>query len=597
MSDINIVLENRDDIRVAVEEKDINVEVPAGKDGRSLHPRGEWSASAAYAYLDLVSYEGSSYVATKAVPAGTLPTDTSYWMLSAEKGEPGGAVWGNIAGDLSDQTDLQTALDSKAPVIINSASGSIASFSDGSASPVTALTVSIEPVQDLHGLDAPCPPSGKNLLNPDTMASGYLEGSGNPHSQSWTMEYYSTEYYEVGSQTTISIGYNAYASNESKWLAINWYDENKNNLSRSINDANSFYTFNVVSGAVYFRVSMRTYDHGVNQCYAALGSDTSFVPYSNICPISGHTEVNIVRAQKSVDLLTEQTWVVGGISGSNGGDNNSYVYSIRQSNCSNNLDAIITINPKKVRIQIAYYTGNKTGFISRQTYYDNQTKTTFDIASLAPVGTNYYRISVFRTDGTDIDITHAISSTSISTILADVQIFETDCETITIDLGGTIYGGMIDVLTGTMTVTHQIVDLASLTWVRPETWNGWRTNDLQIVPGITDPSDFYAEKYKSEWYDTITPNTYTGYGLAIGSTAKPTRIYTSNPDGVKPTGNLVFPLPTPLTVQLTPSQMQTLIGKNNIWSDTGDTEVTYRADTKLYIDGKFSQLQALILEN
>ena len=171
MSDINIVLENRDDIRVAVEEKDINVEVPVGKDGRSLRPRGEWSASAAYAYLDLVSYQGSSYVALKAVPAGTLPTDTSYWMLSAEKGEPGTPVWGAITGDLSDQTDLQTALDAKADVIISSASGSIASFSDGSASPVTALSVSIEPVQDLHGYDNPWPAGGgKNILVGKTLS-------------------------------------------------------------------------------------------------------------------------------------------------------------------------------------------------------------------------------------------------------------------------------------------------------------------------------------------------------------------------------------------------------------------------------------------
>lgn len=143
---------------------------------------------------------------------------------------------------------------------------------------------------------------------------------------------------------------------------------------------------------------------------------------------------------------------------------------------------------------------------------------------------------------------------------------------VTIDLDGTIYGGTLDVLTGTLTVTHQIIDLGSLTWIKPETWDGWRTNDLQVVPGITGPSDFIAEKYKSEWYDTITPNTYPGYGLAIGSTAKPKRIYTSDPDAAKPTGNLVFPLPTPITVQLSPSQLAMLEGTNILWSDTGNIE-------------------------
>ena len=61
--------------------------------------------------------------------------------------------------------------------------------------------------------------------------------------------------------------------------------------------------------------------------------------------------------------------------------------------------------------------------------------------------------------------------------------------------------------------------------------------------------------------------------------------------------NIVYLLETPLTISLTPAQMQTLLGENHVWADTGDVSVEYRADTKLYIDSKFSQLQALILEN
>lgn len=35
-------------------------------------------------------------------------------MLKGEKGDPGGSTWGNISGDLSNQTDLSTALSGKA---------------------------------------------------------------------------------------------------------------------------------------------------------------------------------------------------------------------------------------------------------------------------------------------------------------------------------------------------------------------------------------------------------------------------------------------------------------------------------------------------
>ena len=56
-------------------------------------------------------------------------------------------------------------------------------------------------------------------------------------------------------------------------------------------------------------------------------------------------------------------------------------------------------------------------------------------------------------------------------------------------------------------------------------------------------------------------------------------------------------LATPFTVQLAPQQIKTLLGQNNIWADTGDVSVDYRADTKMYIDKKFAELQALVLEN
>ena len=47
---------------------------------------------------------------------------------------------------------------------------------------------------------------------------------------------------------------------------------------------------------------------------------------------------------------------------------------------------------------------------------------------------------------------------------------------------------------------------------------------------------------------------------------------------------LVCELGTSQTYQLTPQEVSTLLGLNNIWADCGDTTVDYRADTKLYIE-------------
>ena len=46
---------------------------------------------------------------------------------------------------------------------------------------------------------------------------------------------------------------------------------------------------------------------------------------------------------------------------------------------------------------------------------------------------------------------------------------------------------------------------------------------------------------------------------------------------------VVYPLATPTTVQLTAQQLTTLLGQNNVFADAGDVDVTYVADTKLYI--------------
>ena len=48
---------------------------------------------------------------------------------------------------------------------------------------------------------------------------------------------------------------------------------------------------------------------------------------------------------------------------------------------------------------------------------------------------------------------------------------------------------------------------------------------------------------------------------------------------------LVYELAMPTTYQLTPVEIATLLGTNNIWADTGDTAVDYCADTKGYVDG------------
>jgi hypothetical protein len=49
---------------------------------------------------------------------------------------------------------------------------------------------------------------------------------------------------------------------------------------------------------------------------------------------------------------------------------------------------------------------------------------------------------------------------------------------------------------------------------------------------------------------------------------------------------LVYELATPIEYTLTGQEVRTFLGQNNIWNDTGNTEVMYRADIAKYIEKK-----------
>jgi hypothetical protein len=89
-----------------------------------------------------------------------------------------------------------------------------------------------------------------------------------------------------------------------------------------------------------------------------------------------------------------------------------------------------------------------------------------------------------------------------------------------------------------------------------------------------------------------------GYWRLVPSSETTPEIVSSWLDG---SVQFCLALQTPQTYQLTSEQvsgiLSTLYGQNNVWANTGDVEVTYPADTKLYIDGKLAEIQATILEN
>ena len=169
---------------------------------------------------------------------------------------------------------------------------------------------------------------------------------------------------------------------------------------------------------------------------------------------------------------------------------------------------------------------------------------------------------------------------------------------------GTIYGGTLDVTTGVLTVDKAYYDVPSTDWVNLSTAGVYRHAAPTPAPLSTlgtDPTGIYSNetnvtKYS---YGTMKDNypaisidssgrIYIAISNDIGSTDAAMAWLAQHPLSI------VYPVASPQTYQLTPTEVRTLLGINNIWADTGDTEVAYRADTAQYIEKRISATQSII---
>ena len=157
-------------------------------------------------------------------------------------------------------------------------------------------------------------------------------------------------------------------------------------------------------------------------------------------------------------------------------------------------------------------------------------------------------------------------------------------------LGRTVYGGTLDVVSGKLVVDRAIATITSFS-----SKSGSTANMLYAYQGITStvkkPSadsvavDLLSDKFvKSNFGSTgglygtnkigIAVNTngtvYVGFGKnGVSTLADANTWAAANPIQV------VYPLATPIEVDLTPQTIKTLLGTNNIWADAGEMSIEY----------------------
>lgn len=206
---------------------------------------------------------------------------------------------------------------------LNTFTGAVVRFFSKKSQPTVKIEANFTPIQDLNGYDAPWPPGGgKNKASPlelgsvsesKAVGSTYSEMQISSTSRARTIALIPTN----GQQYTVSMDFSTYR------VAVASFDENQQYLGKA-SGWRGWSTVNFTQGGAsthYVALIIKRTDEAnltesdLTNCHLQLEigtSATTFAPYSNICPISGHTGCEVTRAGKNLMELNLSEMVISG---------------------------------------------------------------------------------------------------------------------------------------------------------------------------------------------------------------------------------------------------------------------------------------------
>ena len=250
----------------------------------------------------------------------------------------------------------------------------------------------------------------------------------------------------------------------------------------------------------------------------------------NIRPISGWTGAQVVRCGKNLfDTESVTQGYIIDSSGNVGGDSTSLA-----------SDWIPVVPEKTYYISPSLSSGNWGAWYDiNKNYISGITGYGANSPKVAPSNAAYMRFTVSHyNNNPDYATTTIVEMNAYTGIWSP---YTGDTYPITFPSeAGTVYGGTLDVTNGTLTVDRAFI----------ASYNG-----------ETLPSEWISDRDKYVAGTTPTTGAQVCYKLSQAV------VYT-----------------------LTPTEIKSLLGDNNVWADAGDTAVTYRADTAKYIDKKIAEV-------
>jgi len=326
---------------------------------------------------------------------------------------------------------------------------------------------------------------------------------------------------------------------------------------------------------------------------AGLGDPTP----SNVRPITGWTGMTIKRLGKN--LFNANNWVYTGTSESIVIDDTnamtikseSYLEKVNYYILPNITSKMVSFDYSVETTSNANAKLNLRGYRQDGTFVDLATITlksvgfTDTVSAKIPEDVKNIRFGNWGYSGT-VNITNIQIESDSRT---EYEAYD-EKDTISVDWSsqiGTVYGADVNVTTGTITKTYEIVDLGTLNWAYHNQYPVFyapltvaKPDGIcyceQYINGNTNTSgkDNRIEIGKYGWFvnDVIICDSSKGTDAAAFKEAM---------NGVL----LVYELRTPGSeIQIEANEVQTVAGLNNFVVDAGSIYLTYRAVTKPYVD-------------
>lgn len=529
--------------------------------------------------------------------------------------------------------------------------GNPVTFSSKYAQPALSTKLTLNPIQDLHGYDHPwAGGAGKNLL-PMTV-NGLKEANtvGTWSGNSYTLYGITFTVLTDSDENVIGIKANGTASAQSNFIlktnftlsnvsynlngVANIDGTNKWNLRLDRDDVSSHDNVVVVNGksgvtdkaftpSTPLQAVIRVYngvtvDNLMFYPMIRLSSvtDATFEPYTNICPISGRTEVGIEGCGKNLLPMTveslkaanaNRTWtenkvIIDGVEFEILVDTNNNVIGIsatRVSTSSSNAIFRIAGQLKLTKLLGRSIKMNGTASVSNNDLYlqfylydgvnmivvNAPNTETRAFTPTKYTAATYVRIVVRAASNPN----KAMFKPMIYDASLSMPPFEpyTSSNDLTISLGQTVYGGTVDVEKGELVVDRAFVELSPSYIVdvssasTTDILGGKRINtsirDAKYIQNtqtaISNELQWSSNMYSAtkSWTVGVANDGKIVIRVAGATTKAEADIYLSS--------NVVqvcYELATPTVIPLTPAQIHLLKGINNISTDGDKIKLTYK---------------------